>query len=104
MQFANGTNKAGVFKENVLVELLMNDQPAKMIEEKLKVTLPEDFKQELAEYIEEMNPKEDKPFLNKELKKNQTEDLQQPNTLLKMQEMPNAPWGEGDAVSRGQYI
>ena len=25
MQFVNGTTKAGVFKENVLVELLIND-------------------------------------------------------------------------------
>ena len=68
------------------------------------MTLPEDFKQELADYIEEMNLKEDALFLNKELKRSPTEDKQQPNTLLKMQEMPNAPWGEGDVVSRGQYI
>lgn len=35
------------------------------------------------------------------------EDKQAPNTLLEMQEMPNAPWdttGNGEGITRDDYI
>lgn len=58
MTFANGLKKAGTFKENVLMELITDP---KLIEEHetLHGKLPEEFKQDLAQFIEEHNPTED---------------------------------------------
>ena len=69
MIFANGSKKAGFFKENVLTELLTD---VKMIQNfESKVFFPTEFKQELLDYIKEKNPKEDsKKYLHKELKTN----------------------------------
>lgn len=59
MIFANGTRKAGIFKENVLVELLMVQETVDQTEGNLEKPFPEAFRQELKEYIGLMNPKED---------------------------------------------
>jgi len=58
MIFSNGTRKAGIFKENVLVELLIEQATVDMYDEQAG-GFPEAFKQELKEYIGLMNPKED---------------------------------------------
>ena len=59
MIFSNGTRKAGIFKDNVLVELLMNQEMADEAEDMIEEPFPEAFRQELKEYIGLMNPKED---------------------------------------------
>ena len=58
MIFSNGTRKAGIFKENVLVELLIVQTTVDTYDEQFG-GFPEAFKQELKEYIGLMNPKED---------------------------------------------
>ena len=59
MIFSNGTRKAGFFRDNVLVELLMDMETVQKVEESLENPFPESFRQELKEYIGLMNPKED---------------------------------------------
>lgn len=59
MLFANGTKKAGVFKDNVLVELLLHSQMITKCENELRIPFPSEFKQKLLAYIEEKNPKEE---------------------------------------------
>ena len=82
MIFSNGTRKAGIFKENVLVELLIVQTTVDTYDAQ-SGGFPEAFKQELKEYIGLMNPKEDnQKYLEKVLKENKMEDKQQPNTLL----------------------
>jgi len=52
MKFANGVTKAGIFKQNVLCELLL--ETSKIVEfENLHGKFPPDFKQELFLYIEQ---------------------------------------------------
>ena len=108
MIFANGTRKAGIFKDNVLVELLMDSEKPTEIEQVEQKPFPEAFKQELKEYIGLMNPKEDnRQYLDKKYQDAKTEDKIAPNTLLEMQEIANAPWdtaGNGEGPSRDDYI
>ena len=59
MIFSNGTKKAGIFKENVLIELLSDSNSIKTQEVELNMEFPTDFKQELLFWIDEQNPKED---------------------------------------------
>lgn len=101
MKFANGLKKAGTFKDNVLVEIL-NDENLIKAHESLRGNLPQDFKNDLHSFIDEVNPKEDQTFyLQTELKPNIYEERTQPNTLLLMQEANNAPWGQG---SKKDYV
>ena len=58
-----------------------------------------------------MNPKEDnRQYLDRKYQDAGVEDKIQPNTLLEMQELPNAPWneegGDGSApgMTREEYI
>ena len=96
MIFSNGTRKAGIFKDNVLVELLMNQEMADEAEDMIEEPFPEAFRQELKEYIGLMNPKEDnRQYLDRKYQDAGVEDKIQPNTLLEMQELPNAPWNTG---------
>ena len=82
MIFANGTRKAGIFRENVLIELLMDNETVEKMQQDGS-TMPEAFKQELKEYIGLMNPKEDnRKYLDKKYQDAKLEDTQQPNTLL----------------------
>jgi hypothetical protein len=53
MIFANGTKKAGIFKENVLVELLSDFETIKTQEVETSIDFPIDFKQELVIWIDE---------------------------------------------------
>ena len=70
----------------------MADEAEDMIEE----PFPEAFRQELKEYIGLMNPKEDnRQYLDRKYQDAGVEDKIQPNTLLEMQELPNAPWNTG---------
>jgi hypothetical protein len=74
MTFANGIKKAGTFKENVLMELI-TDPELILKHETLHGKLPEEFKQDLVQFIEEHNPTEDQTnFLKKELKVNEYEE------------------------------
>ena len=57
MIFSNGTRKAGIFKDNVLIELLIEQSTVDKYDEAAG-GFPEAFKQELKEYIGLMNPKE----------------------------------------------
>jgi len=85
MIFANGTRKAGFFKENVLVELLLEHDTVTQVEQHLESPFPEAFRQELKEYIGLMNPKEDnRPYLDKKFQDAGVEDKLAPNTLLQM--------------------
>ena len=85
MIFSNGTRKAGIFKDNVLVELLMNQEMADEIEATIEEPFPEAFRQELKEYIGLMNPKEDnRQYLDRKYQDAGVEDKIQPNTLLEM--------------------
>ena len=59
MIFSNGTRKAGMFRENVLVELLTTMEAVEQLEKTEGNNFPESFRQELKEYIGLMNPKED---------------------------------------------
>ena len=92
MIFSNGTRKAGIFKENVLIELLIELKTVDIYDQAFG-GFPEAFKQELKEYIGLMNPKENNDqYIQKVLKEPNVEDKQQPNVLLEMQEIANAPW------------
>ena len=96
MIFQNGTRKAGLFRDNVLVELLLDQETVDAIEQGNEEAFPEAFRQELKEYIGLMNPKEDnRQYIDKKFQDAGVEDKIQPNTLLEMQELPNAPWNDG---------
>ena len=59
-----------------------------------------------------MNPKEDnRQYLDKKYQDAKIEDKLAPNTLLEMQEIPNAPWNDNDdgsgekgGMTREDYI
>ena len=56
-----------------------------------------------------MNPKEDnRQYLDKKYQDAKIEDKIQPNTLLEMQEIPNAPWDDNEdgekGMTRDDYI
>ena len=83
MIFANGTRKAGFFRDNVLVELLVDIETVTQVEQSLEKPLPESFRQELKEYIGLLNPKEDNsPYLDRKFQDAGVEDKIAPNTLL----------------------
>lgn len=83
MIFANGTRKAGFFRDNVLVELLVDIETVTQVEQSLEEPLPESFRQELKEYIGLLNPKEDNsPYLDRKFQDAGVEDKIAPNTLL----------------------
>ena len=104
MIFASGVKKAGIFKDNVLTELLL-DQKTVEICEQMYGEFDESFKRELLSYISEMNPEEDqREYLQKELKKNQIEEKAMPNTLLQLQEAKNVPFGKGTDMTRSMYV
>ena len=76
MIFSNGTRKAGIFRENVLVELLIDLVTVDQYD-RASGGFPEAFKQELKEYIGLMNPKENNDqYLEKVLKEPKVEDKQ----------------------------
>lgn len=105
MIFANGTRKAGFFKENVLVELLTNHDAVHGVESQLHVPFPESFRQELKEYIGLMNPTEDnRQYLDKKFQDAGVEDKIAPNTLLEMQDIANAPWEADGGMTRDDYV
>lgn len=58
MIFSNGIRKAGMFKDNILIELLVDKQKINEIERATGEQFPQAFKQELKEYIGLMNPTE----------------------------------------------
>lgn len=58
MIFASGLKKAGIFKDNVLTELLL-DQKTVEICEQVYGEFDAAFKRELFNYISETNPDED---------------------------------------------
>jgi len=53
MIFSNGTKKGGIFKENVLVELLSDSSTIRSQEIELNMDFPTEFKQELLFWIDE---------------------------------------------------
>ena len=83
-----------MFKDNVLVEILKTKD--QILQTELEVgVLPAEFKLELNNYIDELDYQEDQAkYLSRELRKNQIEELTQPNTLLLMQDAASAPWGK----------
>ena len=104
MSFATGIKRAGLFKDNVLMELLTSTE---QIEEfhKNEGHLPESLKQELCDFLKNKNPREDQTnSLRKELKQNQFEEKTQPNTLLLAQEAANAPYGEGTGITKEAFV
>jgi len=58
MIFASGIKKAGIFKNNVLSELLLDQKTVKVCEEMFG-SFSAEFKQHLNEYLFELNPTED---------------------------------------------
>ena len=58
MIFSSGTRKAGIFKENVLIELLISVETITEHEQQYIEGFPETFKTELKEYIGQLNLKE----------------------------------------------
>ena len=105
MIFSNGTRKAGVFKENVLVELLIENSTVSAFESQQKGSgFPETFKAELKEYIGLMSPKENnQQYLDKKYKDAKREEKTMPNTLMEMQDITNAPWQNG-GMTRDDYV
>ena len=83
-----------MFKDNVLVEILKTKD--QILQTELEVgVLPAEFKLELNNYIDKIDYQEDQAkYLSRELRKNQIEELTQPNTLLLMQEAESAPWSK----------
>ena len=73
-----------MFKDNVLVEILKTKD--QILQTELEVgVLPAEFKLELNNYIDELDYQEDQAkYLSRELRKNQIEEVTQPNTLLLM--------------------
>ena len=55
MVFKNGTRKAGIFEQNVLVELVTSND----ILDQVDKSFPEAFKQELKLYIQQLSTQED---------------------------------------------
>lgn len=75
MIFSNGTRKAGIFRDNVLVELVMDQAKVNSMEQQRDEPFPEAFRQELKEYIGLMNPKEDnRKYLDKKMQDAGVED------------------------------
>ena len=104
MIFANGTRKAGIFKDNVLIELLISMETVEKIEIESKEPFPETFKMELKEYIGLMNMKENNAqYLDKKYQDAKREEKTLPNTLMEMQDISNSPWENG-GISRDDYI
>lgn len=64
MTFANGITKAGIFKDNVLVEIVTDHRRIEEIEGQSGNQFPQTFKQELRDLIEELNLKESKKHLD----------------------------------------
>jgi hypothetical protein len=70
ISFSNGLKKAGIFKDNVLVEMLKTKDQILQSELELGV-LPAEFKLELNKYIDEIDLKDDQAkYLSREIKKN----------------------------------
>jgi hypothetical protein len=93
MCFANGIKKAGLFKDNVLVELLEDANQIGAMEQDGGGKLPRQFKDELKEYFGLGNRAENnEQYLKKKLQAAAKEDKVEPNTLLQMQELAQAPW------------
>ena len=83
-----------MFKDNVLVEILKTKDQISQTELEIGV-LPAKFKLELNNYIDELDYQQDQAkYFSRELRKNQIEELTQPNTLLLMQDAASAPWGK----------
>lgn len=75
MIFSNGVRKAGIFRDNVLIELLVDKLRIEEIEAQTGVQFPQSFKQELKEYIGLMNPTENnQQFLDRKYQDAKPED------------------------------
>lgn len=104
MIFASGIKKAGIFKNNVLSELLLDQKTVQVCEEMFGKFSGE-FKMELNQYLQEINPTEDqREYILKELKKNQIEEKVMPNSLSKLQEAKSVPFGKGTDLTRSMYV
>jgi hypothetical protein len=63
--------------------------------------IPDDFRKQLTHFVEDLNPKEDqKPFLQKELMKNQFEDKTLKNKLQDAQDACTSPYGGKTGITR----
>ena len=93
-----------MFKDNVLVEILKTKD--QILQTELEVgVLPAEFKLELNNYIDELDYQVDQAkYLSRELRKNQIEELTQPNTLLLMQDAASAPWGKNNELTKATYV
>ena len=93
-----------MFKDNVLVEILKTKD--QILQTELEVgVLPAEFKLELNNYIDELDYQEDQAkYLSRELRKNQIEELTQPNTLLLMQDAASAPWSKNEELNKATYV
>ena len=67
--------------------------------------IPDTFVVEIKEYLGLMPPSEDNSkYINKELKKNEKEDLMIKSQLENMKEMAAAPFGPNSGITREQYV
>jgi len=83
MCFFNGLKRAGFFKDNILFKLLTDESMIHEFEANSIEPLPEHFKHELLLCLEEIiAKKQEKALLDKELKKNQIEEIAGKNYLL----------------------
>ena len=68
-----------------------------------KRKIPEAFRQEIKEYIGQMQPEEDQAkYVGREFVKAELEDTTHANALQDMQEMANAPFGP-NGMSKEEY-
>ena len=71
MTFANGVKKAGIFKDNVLIELI-SDIRCIGVQEAITGPLPAEFKFEIEEYLRSIagKPVQTEPYLYQKLQNN----------------------------------
>jgi hypothetical protein len=104
MIFKDGLRKAGFFQENVYRAPLNKMSEFDIYERKdPKRQIPEAFRQEIKEYIGQMQPEDDHTkYVGQEFLQAEMEDATYANALQNMQEMANAPFGP-NGMSKEEY-
>ena len=94
MIFKDGMRKAGFFEENIYLSPLRTMEEFQKWEVESKASVPEAFRQEIKEYLGQLQELDDTyaDFIGQKLIEPEMEDLMATNALKNMQDMANSPW------------
>ena len=94
MIFKDGMRKAGFFEDNIYKTPLFTIEEFQKYAGESTKKIPEAFRQEIKEYLGQLQPAVDDydDFIGQELVQPEIEDLAAANALLLQQEMANSPW------------